>query len=72
MPQMVEFYINILILSGSCITSVFLEHFLMICSFYKYVNVEVYLNALTLLNIYIFLKIFRCVLGNFKMKLYDL
>lgn len=56
----------------SCITAILLAHYVMLYSFYKYANVEVYLIALTLLNVQLFLEIFRWVLGSSEMKLYNL
>lgn len=40
--------------------------------FYRYANVEIYLIAVTLLNAPLFPEIFRWVLGNSEMKLYNL
>ena len=53
---MVYFYTNILIHSGFIIriSALLLAHYDMLYSFCKYANVEVYLIALTLLNVQLF------------------
>ena len=50
-------------------TAVLLTHCVMLCSFYRHADVEVYLLALMLLNVQLFPKTFRWVLGNSEMKL---
>lgn len=52
-----------------CITAILLMHCVMLCSFYKYENVEVYLLAVMLLNVQLFPRTLRWVLGNSEMKL---